>query len=218
MFQKSNLEDSVELWGECFSRSKFGLNEEQVKAFIGRLISEREILLERDKQYKTLALKAEKITLDADIAANEIRLKAEEKAQSQSRVILEAARKRASELIEEKRVEAETIARKEAEAITANAYAEARKCISEAEEEASVRAKAIIMKALKESNRLIEQKRVEAENIAIKEVDLAKADILADAQRRLKKAEEEAESEARAQAHAILFSKKNSRNYPEDKK
>ncbi len=196
--QRSNLEESVELWGECFSRSKFGLNEEQVKTFIGRLISEREILLERDKQFKTLALRAERIIAEADIIANEIRLKAEKDAQAQAHVILERAREQADQLIEQKRVEME--------AFTASTYAAIQKRIREIEEEATVQAKTIIMRALAESNKIIKQKRAESQVVAIEEVDIAKSDILANAQRRLKEVEEAAEAQAQIQAQAILSS------------
>jgi F0F1-type ATP synthase membrane subunit b/b' len=212
MFQRSNLDEFIELWGENFTRSNLGLNEDQVKAFIGRLISEREILLERDKQFKALALQAEKITMDAEGVANEIRRKAEDIAHAQATIILNNARDQANELIEQKRVEAEALAQRGAELILSSAQSAAQKCISDAEEEAHTRAKSIIMRAIVEGNELIEQKRSEAKVVAREEVDVAKADILADAQRRLKEAGEEAESQAEAQAQAILFSSKISKD------
>jgi len=207
MFEQSNLEESIELWGECFSRSKFGLNEEQVKAFINRLISEREILLERDKHFRSLALKAEKTMLEADSIANEVRRKAEENAQSEAKIIIDQAKEQAKELIGKKREAILDNAHKEAEMIIADASLTAAKHIREAEEEARQKAKAIIMQAMVDGNNLIEQKRNEAKIIALKEVESEKSDILAEAQRRIKEAQEEAEAHAQAQAQAILLSK-----------
>jgi hypothetical protein len=206
MFQEINFEESIELWGERFSRSKFGLNEDEVKAFIGQLISEREILLERDKQFRAMALRAEKITLESDKVANEIRRKAEESAQIQARLILDEAREQANKLIAEKKVEAEAVARQAAESIKAEALASARKCIDEAEQKAEARAKAIIMKALIEGNELIERKRAEASIIAGNGTEVAQEDLLAAAKRRLREDIEKVQAQAQAQAEAILSS------------
>lgn len=192
--------ESIELWGENFSRSKSGLNEDQVKAFINRIISEREVLLERDKQLREIVARAEKITLDAEKIANEIRGKAEESARVQAKLIIDEANAQAAKLIAQKEEEV----RKEAESIKAEARASARKYLDEAEEKAQAHAKAIIMKAMVEGNELIEKKRNEAGVIARNETEIIKAHLLAAAKRRLKESMEEAEIQAQAQAEAIL--------------
>jgi cell division septum initiation protein DivIVA len=204
MFQEIKFEEFIELWGERFSRSKLGLNEDQVKAFIGRLIGEREILLERDRQFREIALKAEKITLEADKIAIEARKKAEE----QAKLILDGAREQAEKLVRQKLVEAETAARQEAELIKKEAVAAAQKCIDEAEGKAQANAKAIIMKALVEGNEIIEKKRAEAGDVGRDGTEAIETDLLAAAKRLLANASEEAEAQAQAQAEAILSSKK----------
>ena len=206
MFQKLNFHDSIELWGEQIQRARRGLDEEQVRALIGRLISEREILLERDKQFKALAAQAEKITLEADMLAAEIRLRAEESARVQAKLILDRAREEGEQLLARKSCEGEARARQKAEAIITQAFDYFRKCISEAEAEAAQRAREIILQAFAESNRIIERKRVEAEDIARREVEHIKALMLADAWKKLEAAGAEAESLAQAQAQAILSS------------
>lgn len=206
MLEKTDTEESVELWGERFQRSPNGLDEEQVKSFVNRLISEREKFLDYNKHVKSLTLLAENTIKEADNLANKIRRETEEDAHAQAKAILEKAKEEANELIRQKRIEAEDSALKEAESIRANAVTAAQKYLKESEEASTTQARAIILRAMMQGNDLIEQRRIEAETVVKKQKEAVTADILEAAQKRLKETEEAAEAQAQAQARAILSS------------
>ena len=63
-----------------------------------------------------------------------------------------------------------------------------------------------MMRAMIEGKQLVDQKRAEADKVAISEVGEKKKNMMEDARRRLKEVEEEAEALAKSQADLILSS------------
>lgn len=121
MKEGKNDKNSIELWGQTFQIVESGLDENEVNAFIKKLVNEREDLILRQEHLSSLAKLAERTIAEADIVATQIREEAEAKAQEEVKEIIAEAEKRAEQIIKEKTEEAVTVAQEEVEAIKADA-------------------------------------------------------------------------------------------------
>jgi F0F1-type ATP synthase membrane subunit b/b' len=114
-----------QLCGQSFEIVKEGLDEEQVEAFITKLIDERDTLMGRQEHMLSLTKLAERTVAEADKLAEEIKREAEEEARTKANQILAKAEQDAHQVMEQKRGEILAAANREAEAIKAHAQQEA---------------------------------------------------------------------------------------------
>jgi len=119
--KNSNNNGVVKLWGRDFNRTKSGLDEEQVVSFANELISERDMLIERQEHLSSLLQLAERTVAEADNVAKQVKEEAVNQAKAEADAIVAQAEEQAQQIIEEKRAEAVAIAEQEAEAIKASA-------------------------------------------------------------------------------------------------
>ncbi len=107
----------IELGGCEFRKVKNGLDESQVASFINELISQRDMLLQREEHLATLTKLAEKTVTEADRLAEKIKTEAMNQANAQTAAITAEAEEQAQHIIEQKRTDAD----KQAAAIKAEA-------------------------------------------------------------------------------------------------
>lgn len=131
MEKSSNNNGIFELWGHNFKRSKTGLDEEQIVAFVNELMNERDVLLQRQEHLSSLAKLAERTVAEADNVAQQIKNEAVSQAEKEAKAVVAKVEEEAQQLIEEKKSEAIASAGKEAEAIKANARQQAESLLKE---------------------------------------------------------------------------------------
>lgn len=95
MAEKETKEDTVELWGNTFKRVETGLDENEVNAYIKKLVGERDKLLNRQEHLSALAELAEKTVTEADKMAERIKEEAKVQAEEEAKEILAEAEKQA---------------------------------------------------------------------------------------------------------------------------
>jgi F0F1-type ATP synthase membrane subunit b/b' len=115
----------IELGGCEFRRVKHGLDEAQVTSFINELISQRDVLMQREEHLSSLSKLAEKTVAEADKLAEEIKAEAIDQGRAEANAVIAKAEEQAQQMIEEKRAEIVTMANEEAVAIKAEAEREA---------------------------------------------------------------------------------------------
>ena len=113
-----------QLWGRDFEIIKEGLAESQVVAFVTELMSERDMLTERQEHLLSLTKLAERTIAEADKLAEDIKREVEEEGKTKAATILAKAEQEAEEITEQKRAEILATANREAEAIKASAQHE----------------------------------------------------------------------------------------------
>ena len=116
--------DVTELWGHKFEVVKNGLSEAQVVSFVNELMSEHEMLIQRQEHLSSLTKLAEKTVAEAEKLAEEIKKEAADKAKDEASKIVAEAEAQAQQSAEEERAEIMAKATKQAETIKANAERE----------------------------------------------------------------------------------------------
>ena len=116
-----NKPNTIEVGGREFRRVGNGLDEAQVTSFINELISQRDTLVQREGHLSSLAKLTEKMVIEADNLAEEIKTKAIDQGKAEAVAIIAQAEEQAQQMIEEKRAEIITIANEQAAAIKAEA-------------------------------------------------------------------------------------------------
>jgi cell division septum initiation protein DivIVA len=119
-------DDDVYFIGDrMFTKTKLGLDEVQVRAYIDEIISERDALQKRQEHLSALAELAEKTVIEANNLAQQMKQKAVEQAKADAEKVKVKAEQDAEQYIKEKKAEATTLAEKEAESIRAEALKQA---------------------------------------------------------------------------------------------
>jgi F0F1-type ATP synthase membrane subunit b/b' len=122
---KGDKDNNVEFGGHEFRRVKNGLDEAQVTSFINELISQRDILIQREEHLSSLTKLAEKTVAEADKLAENIKAESIDQAEVEAAAIIAKAKEEAQQMIEDKRTEIIGIANEQAAAIKAEAEREA---------------------------------------------------------------------------------------------
>jgi hypothetical protein len=122
----NSLKDDVAvLVGREFKRVKNGLDETQVVSFIAELVKERDKLAQSQDHMVSLNRLAERVVVEADKLAMQIKTEAAEQAKAESAAIIDKAKEQARRMAEEKIAEAVQLANEKASAIKAKAEEEA---------------------------------------------------------------------------------------------
>ena len=115
----------AELWGREFNIVKNGLSQAQVVSFVNELVSEHDMLIQRQEHLSSLTKLAERTVSEAEKLAEETKKEAVEHAKAEASEIIAEAEARAQQIIEEKQAEIIATATEQAETIKANAEREA---------------------------------------------------------------------------------------------
>jgi hypothetical protein len=118
-------EGIADVLGYSIKRAKSGLDEGQVISLVKQLVSERDVLTQRQEHLSSLTRLYEKTIAEADELANQIKREAEEQVQAESKAILASAEEKAQQILEEKKAEAIVMSEKEAEEIKTDALKKA---------------------------------------------------------------------------------------------
>ncbi|MFP3898354.1 MAG: hypothetical protein ACLFVD_03500 [Dehalococcoidia bacterium] len=121
----SGKDSVVTLGGRQFKRTKSGLDEAQIAAFIEELIRERDSLAKSQHHIASLTKLAETTIVEADRLANQIKTDAAEQAKAESTAIIDKAKEQAQQMAQEKQAEVLEAANQQASAIRAEAEREA---------------------------------------------------------------------------------------------
>lgn len=141
--ERNEANQEVIVCGRAFRRVKMGLDEEEVASFIRRLTSERDELAKHRESSASLARFIEKMAKEADEWTEQVKKEAREKANAEAKSILARAEEQAKKLIEEKRVEAVTLARKEADFLKSQAQAQTTAWLKEMKENFAIQLRGI---------------------------------------------------------------------------
>ena len=117
----SGKDSVVTLGGRQFKRTKSGLDEAQIAAFIEELIRERDSLAKSQHHIASLTKLAETTIVEADRLANQIKTEAAEQARAESTAIIDKAKEQAQQMAQEKQAEVLEAANQQASAIQADA-------------------------------------------------------------------------------------------------
>jgi len=113
--------NTIEVGGYEFRRVGNGLDEAQVTSFINELINQRDTLAQREGHLSSLTKLTEKMVIEADNLAEDIKTKAIDQGKAEAAAIIAQAEEQAQQMVEEKRTEIITIANEQAAAIKAEA-------------------------------------------------------------------------------------------------
>ena len=133
-----------ELWGVSFSIAPQGLSEEQVVSFVNELMEKSAAEREKHEKQASLLKLAEQTVVEADRLAETIKERARNESQAEAAMI---------------RAEAETSAREDARKIIEAAEQEAAAQSSAAIAKAQGEGQELILKALAEGQRILEDSR-----------------------------------------------------------
>ena len=109
-----------------FRKTKLGLAEEEVRAYIEELIGQRDGLLKRQEHLSALTELAEKTVIEANNLSQLMMKKSTEEAQAEAGRILAMAEQNSEQKIKEMKTEAKIAAEKESAAILAEAHRQAK--------------------------------------------------------------------------------------------
>jgi vacuolar-type H+-ATPase subunit H len=109
-----------------FRKTKFGLAEEEVRAYIEELINHRDALSKRQEHLAALTELAEKTIIEANNLSQLMMKKSAEQAKAEAGKILTKAEQDGEQIIKTKKAEAKAAAEKEADAIVAEAQRNAK--------------------------------------------------------------------------------------------
>jgi cell division septum initiation protein DivIVA len=128
-----NYEDSVRIGERTFRKTKIGLVEDEVRAYVEEIIAQRDALVKRQEHLAALTELAEKTVMDASNLSQSMMKKATDQAKAEAdKIKMEAdrikikAEQDGEQIIKQKRTEAKTAADKEAETIKADAVRQAK--------------------------------------------------------------------------------------------
>ncbi len=121
--------DVIELGGREFTRVRNGLDEAQVASFINELINQRDTHAQAHEHASSLIKLAERIVIEADKLAQEIKTKAMDQAKAEADAIIAEAERQGQRIGEEKCTEVVAIANEEAAAIKTEAERQAKKLL-----------------------------------------------------------------------------------------
>lgn len=122
----SNNEDVFHIGDRTFRKIKLGLAEEEVRAYVEELISQRDTAVKRQEHLAALTELAEKTVMDANNLSQAMMKKATDQAKAEADKIRVKAEQELDQFVKSRKAEAKTAADKEAEAIKAEAHRQAR--------------------------------------------------------------------------------------------
>ncbi len=122
----SNNEDVFHIGDRTFRKIKLGLAEEEVRAYVEELISQRDTAVKRQEHLAALTELAEKTVMDANNLSQAMMKKATDQAKAEADKIRVKAEQELDQFVKARKAEAKTAADKEAEAIKAEAHRQAR--------------------------------------------------------------------------------------------
>jgi cell division septum initiation protein DivIVA len=121
-----NNEEITHIGERTFRKTKLGLAEEEVRAYVEEIISQRDALVKRQEHLSALTELAEKTVMDASNLSQSMMKKTTEQAKAEADKIRIKAEQEGEQLIKTKRAEAKIAADKEAELIKADAQRQAK--------------------------------------------------------------------------------------------
>jgi cell division septum initiation protein DivIVA len=121
-----NGDEVLHIGDRSFRKTKLGLAEEEVRAYVEELINQRDALVKRQEHLSALTELAEKTVMDANNLSQAMMKKTTEQAKAEADKIRAKAEAEADQLVKAKRVEAKTLADKDAESIRAEAHRQAK--------------------------------------------------------------------------------------------
>jgi cell division septum initiation protein DivIVA len=121
-----NGEEVLHIGDRSFRKTKLGLAEEEVRAYVEELINQRDALVKRQEHLSALTELAEKTVMDANNLSQAMMKKTTEQAKTEADKIRAKAEQEADQLIKAKRSEAKMIADKDAESIRTEAHRQAK--------------------------------------------------------------------------------------------
>jgi len=121
-----NGEEILHIGDRSFRKTKLGLAEEEVRAYVEELINQRDALVKRQEHLSALTELAEKTVMDANNLSQAMMKKTTEQAKAEADKIRAKAESEADQLVKAKRAEAKTLADKDAESIRAEAHRQAK--------------------------------------------------------------------------------------------
>ena len=135
-----------QLCGKDFDIVKEGLDPSQVEDLITELVTERDVLLQRQEHLASMTRLAERSIAEADKLAEDIKREAEAAASNEANAILTKAEQEAQDTAEQKRSEILAAANKEAQAIRDNAQREVERLTSQHQQQAEKEIKEMVQK------------------------------------------------------------------------
>ena len=161
-------DDVMKVGERVFSKTKFGLAEEEVRSYVQELLNQRDALIKRQEHLTALTELAEKTVMEANNLSQLMMKKSAEQAKAEADKIRIKAEQESKQMIEIKKAEAKAEAEKEMVAVKAEAEKEAEAVKAEAEKEAgTVKAEAQLQAQLVREEQLSAIK-MEAANLAQK--------------------------------------------------
>jgi hypothetical protein len=122
----SNNEDVFHIGDRSFRKIKLGLAEEEVRAYVEELISQRDMAVKRQEHLAALTELAEKTVIDANNLSQSMMKKAADQAKAEAEKIRVRAEQEVEQFVKARKAEAKTAADKEADAIKSEAQRQAR--------------------------------------------------------------------------------------------
>ncbi len=120
-----NSDDVFYVGNRVFNKTKLGLDEKEVRAYIDELISERDALSKKQEHLSALAELAEKTVIEANNLANHMKQKAADQAKADTEKARIKAEQELEQYIKEKKAEAKKLADQDAEIIRTEAFKQA---------------------------------------------------------------------------------------------
>ena len=111
----SNNEDVFHIGDRTFRKIKLGLAEEEVRAYVEELISQRDTAVKRQEHLAALTELAEKTVMDANNLSQVMMKKATDQAKAEADKIRVKAEQELDQFVKARKAEAKTAADKEAE-------------------------------------------------------------------------------------------------------
>lgn len=122
----SNNEDIFHIGDRSFRKIKLGLAEEEVRAYVEELITQRDTAMKRQEHLTALTALAEKTVIDANNMSQAMLKKTIDQAKAEAEKIRVRSEQEAEQFARATKAEAKTAAEKEAEVIKAEAHRQAR--------------------------------------------------------------------------------------------
>jgi len=120
-----NSDDTFYVGNRVFNKTKLGLDEKEVRAYVDELIRERDALSRKQEHLSALAELAEKTVIEANNLANQMKQRAADQVKADAEKSRIKAEQELEQYIKEKKSEAKTLAEKDAELIRTEAFKQA---------------------------------------------------------------------------------------------
>jgi cell division septum initiation protein DivIVA len=116
----TNGENIISIGGRSFRKTKFGLAEDEVRAYIGELVNQRDALVKGQEHLKDLNELAQKTVIDANNISRAIAQKVIDQAKTEAQNLHVKAEQQAEEFLKTVKAQAKTAAEKAAAEINAD--------------------------------------------------------------------------------------------------